>query len=109
MNITNRQAAIGAFVAMALMLGASASPDRGVQSSVLPYADWNIRAHESEAVLGKHIALVAIRACGDQAQFSPHDRDAEAYLAKAFETCGTKALSAALDTFAEVAAHLKQI
>lgn len=42
MNITIRHAAIGAFVATALMLGAR--PERGAQLSVLP--GWNIRAHD---------------------------------------------------------------
>ena len=84
MNITIRHAAIGAFVATALMLGAS--PDRGAQSSILPA--WSIRAHDR--VAGAEVASATV-----------------ATLARAFETYGAKALGVALDAVVEVAVRLK--
>jgi hypothetical protein len=86
MNIAIRQAAIGAFVATALMLGASASPERGARSSVLP--GWNIRVHEW--VADGQIASATIAA-----------------LAGTFRTCGAKALGIALDAVVEVAVRLR--
>jgi len=86
MNITIRHAAIGAFVATALILGASAGPERSAPLSILP--GWNIRAHD--------------RIADGEVTSAP-----VASLARAFETYGAKALGVALDAVVEVAARLK--
>ena len=86
MTTAFHQAAAGAFVATALMLGASASPERGAQSSILP--GWNIRGHEW--TVGEQVASATV-----------------ATLAKSLETCGTTALGYALDALVEIAVRLK--
>ncbi|MGC9955148.1 MAG: hypothetical protein ABSD21_12855 [Rhizomicrobium sp.] len=84
MNFVSRQAAIGAFAAAALMLGANASPDTrpGVPS-------------HSASTVGAQLTL----SC----------QGAEAYLAEVLQTCRDKVLGDALDAFGEIAARLKQI
>jgi len=84
MNIAIRQAALGAAVATALMLGAGA--ERSAQLSVLPGS--NSLAHEWAA--GAQIASANLTT-----------------LARTFETTGAKALGFALDAAVEIAARLK--
>jgi hypothetical protein len=82
MNLVSRQAAIGAFTAAALMLGASAGPI--TQPSAPSYTVLAIGALGSVAVLRERIAVVA----GRVLDFVLDD---------------------ALDAFGEIAARLKQI
>ena len=84
MNFVNRQAAIGAFTAAALMLGANASPD------TRPGAPSH-----SVLTMGAQLTLSY--------------QGAAATLAEVLETCRDKVIDDALDAFGEIAAHLKQL
>ena len=84
MNLVSRQAIIGAFTAAALMLGANASPD--IRPSAPSHSAFTI-----------------------EAQLTLSYQGAEAYLAKALETCRDKVLDDALDAVGEIAARLKQL
>ncbi len=84
MNFVSRQAAIGAVVAAALMLGANASPDTrpGMPS-------------HSASTIG--------------AQLTQSYQGTGAILAEMFQVCRDKILNETLDTFGEIAARLKQL
>ena len=84
MNFVSRQAAIGAFIAAALMVGANASLDTP------PGAP----AH-SALTIGAQLTLSYQRA--------------GATLAEALKTCRDKILDDALDAAGEIAARLKQM
>ncbi|HEY0282638.1 MAG TPA: hypothetical protein VGC27_08445 [Rhizomicrobium sp.] len=83
-NFVSRQAAIGAVVAAALMLGANASPDTrpGMPS-------------HSASTIG--------------AQLTQSYQGTGAILAEMFQVCRDKILNETLDTFGEIAARLKQL
>ena len=84
MNFASRQAAIGVFIAAALMLGANASP------GIRPGAPSH-----SASTIG--------------AQLKQSYRGARATLAEVLQTCRDKVLDDALDAFGEIAARLKQL
>ncbi len=84
MSFVSRQAAIGVFIAAALMLGASASPEIRPGTS----------SHGASAI-GMQLTLSY--------------QGARATLAEVLQTCRDKVLDRALDSFGEIAAHLKQM
>ena len=84
MNFVSRQAAIGAFIAAALMLGANASPD--TRPGAPSY---------SASTIGAQLTLSY--------------QGAAATLAEVLQTCRDKVLDDALDAFGEIAARLKQL
>ena len=103
MNSIYRQAAIGACVAAALMLGANAAPV-GAAGQVPSYRTLAIGA---QATLGERVASAVVRAWGQGLQRAlPYHG---AYLAETFETCRDKVLDDAFDAFGELAAQLKQL
>ena len=84
MNIVSRQAAIGAFVAASLMLGANAGPR--IQPSVAAYG---------ASAIGP--------------QMTRFYRGAVATLAEDLQTTRAKVLDDVLDAVGEIAARLKQL
>jgi len=104
MNTICRQAAVGAFVAAALMLGANAAPGAAAGHDVPSYRTLAIGA---QATLGERVASAVVRAWGQGLQRAlPYHG---AYLAETFETCRDKVLDDAFDAFGELAAQLKQL
>ncbi len=87
----SRQAAIGAAVAVMLVLGANAG---SLNSAPL-------QAGMQGELLNAHIASVMVRACGGA--MLPHTS-----MASALQACGDRAFGEALDIVGEIAAHLKQ-
>ncbi len=79
MTWISRHAALGAFVAAVLMLGANAGSDNGLRSAAPPHGVLNAG---TQAVL--------------------------ADLSEAYQTCRNVALDVALDVFGEIAGRLKQ-
>lgn len=85
MNLVNRQAAIGAFTAVALVLGANASADgNALNTRSAMYGSLQAETREDMAVL-RNSAASALR------------------------TCSNQILTEGLDLIGELAARLKQL
>jgi len=104
MNSICRQAAIGAFVATALMLGANAAPGSAAGQDVPSYRMLAIGA---QATLGKRVTFAVVRAWGQGVQRTLPFHDAT--LARALKSCCDVVLDDALDSVGEIAARLKQL
>lgn len=101
MSTISRQAAMGAVVAGFLALGASA--DGGVIGSQSGMVEPSIGMLDRIAAASEPFASAAIRICGTQST----TRQPHVLLAAAFQSCGDRVLTNALDAFAEVVARLR--
>ncbi|MGA7713678.1 MAG: hypothetical protein WCA81_17410 [Rhizomicrobium sp.] len=109
MSKISRQAGMGALVAAFLVLGASARPDSGAfgSQSAMPLGELRIGALERITAASEPMASAAIRICESSSQSVLRNAGPYAFLAAALQSCSDKALTDALDAFAEIAARLK--
>lgn len=109
MNKISRQVAIGALVAAFLALGASANPESGVvgSQSTMLRVEPNIGVLERITAASEPIASTAIRICAGSSQSTPRVGESYAFFTAAFQSCRDRALTDALDAFAEAVARLK--
>ena len=109
MNKIGRHAVMGAVVAVLLALGANASPDGGdfTNLSGIQRSEPNSGVLQRLAAVSEPIAAEAIRLCGGSSQSSSRAGETYTVLAAAFQSCSDRALTNALDAFAQVVARLK--
>lgn len=105
MSEFSRQAAMGAVIAAFLAL---AGPDSGVaDSQSAMQRETNSGLLQRIALTSEPIASAALLICGSSSRSAPRMSETNAFLTAAFQSCGDRVLTNALDTFADVVSRLK--
>ena len=99
MKIASRQAAVGAFVAAALMLGASAAPDGGRPAAAPMQGALGARL----ALIPERIAAIALRSCAGRFALR------EPSLVREYQNCRDNVLGHVLDAAGDLIARLEQL